>query len=81
VSNRTSCKPDYTDQHIGSRNRSKMQNVDLNNLKVQKLFFPLHNAILFQGYGMIIAKKMEMITAQFISVWWNGMISIRLSHG
>jgi hypothetical protein len=26
-------------------------------------------------------KEKEMITAQIISVWWNGMISIRLNHG
>jgi hypothetical protein len=26
-------------------------------------------------------KEKEMITAQIISVWWNGMISISLYHG
>jgi hypothetical protein len=49
VSNRTRSKADYTDQHIGSTTRSKMHNI--NNLSVQNFFFPLHNAILFQGYG------------------------------
>jgi hypothetical protein len=49
VSNRTRSKADYTDQHIGSRTRSKMHNVNINNLSVQNLFFPLHDAILFQG--------------------------------
>jgi outer membrane protease len=49
LSNRTTSKADYTDQHIGSRTRSKMYSV--NNLSVQNLFFPLHDAILFQGYG------------------------------
>jgi hypothetical protein len=51
VSNRTRSKADYTDQHVGSRTRSKMHNVNVNNLSVQNLFFPLHDAILFQGHG------------------------------
>jgi hypothetical protein len=49
VSNRTRSKADYTDQHIGSRTWSKMHNI--NNLSVRNLFFPLHDAILFQGHG------------------------------
>jgi hypothetical protein len=49
VSNRTRSKADYTNQHIGSRTRSKMHNINVNNLSVQHLFFPLHDAILFQG--------------------------------
>jgi hypothetical protein len=49
VSTRTRSKADYTDQHIGSRTRSKIHNI--NNLSVQNLFFPLHDAILFQGHG------------------------------
>jgi hypothetical protein len=48
VSNRTRSKADYTDQHSGSRTRSKMQNINVNNLSVQNLFFPLHDAVLFQ---------------------------------
>jgi hypothetical protein len=51
VSNTTRSKADYTNQHIGIRTRSKIQNVNVNNLNVHNLFFPLHNAILFQGYG------------------------------
>jgi hypothetical protein len=51
VSNRTRSKIDYTDQHIGNRTRSKMDNINLNKLSVQNLFFPLHDAILFQGHG------------------------------
>jgi hypothetical protein len=43
VSNRTRSKADYTDQHIGSRTRSKMHNINVNNLSVQNLFFPLHD--------------------------------------
>jgi hypothetical protein len=34
VSNRTGSKADYTDQHIGSRTRSKMHNVNVNNLRI-----------------------------------------------
>jgi hypothetical protein len=49
VSNRTRSKADYTDQHIGSRTRSKMHNI--NNLSIQNLFFPLYDATLFQGHG------------------------------
>jgi hypothetical protein len=51
VSNRTRSKEDYTDQHVSSRTRSKMHNVNVNSLSVQNLFFPLHDVILFQGYG------------------------------
>jgi hypothetical protein len=51
VSNRTRSKADYTDQHIGSRTRSKMHNINVSNLSVQNLFFLLHDAILFQGHG------------------------------
>jgi hypothetical protein len=51
VSNRARSKADYTDQHDGSRTRSKMHNINVNNLSVQNLFFPLHNAIIFQGHG------------------------------
>jgi hypothetical protein len=51
VSNRTRSKADYTDQHIGSRTLSKMHNINLNNLSVQNLFFPLHGVISFQGHG------------------------------
>jgi hypothetical protein len=48
VSNRARYKTDYTDQHIGSRNRSKMNHV--NDLSSQKLFFPLYDAFLLQGH-------------------------------
>jgi hypothetical protein len=41
VSNRTRSKADYTDQHISSRTWSKMHNINVNNLSVQNLFFPL----------------------------------------
>jgi hypothetical protein len=49
VSNRTRSKADYTDQHVGSRTRSKMHKI--NNLSVQNLFFPLHDEIVFQAHG------------------------------
>jgi hypothetical protein len=60
VSNRTWSKADYTDQHICSRTRSKMQNVIVNNLSVQNLFFPLHDAILFQGNGNSQAQDLQL---------------------
>jgi hypothetical protein len=49
VSNRTRSKGDYTDQHVGSRTRSKTHNVD--NLIDQYLFFPLQDGIKLQGHG------------------------------
>jgi hypothetical protein len=60
VSNRTRSKADYTDQHIGSRTRSKMHNINLNNLSVQILFFPLYDAILFQGHGKSQAQDLQL---------------------
>jgi hypothetical protein len=60
VSNRTRYKADYTNQHIGSRTRSKIHNVNVNNLSVQNLFFPLHDAILFQGYGKSQAQDFKL---------------------
>jgi hypothetical protein len=60
VSNRTRSKADYTDQHIGSRTRSKMHNVNVNNLSVQNLFFPLHDATLFQGHGKSQAQDLQL---------------------
>jgi hypothetical protein len=58
VSNRTRSKADYTDQHIGSRTRSKMHNI--NNLSVQNPFFPLHDATLFQGHGKSQAQDFQL---------------------
>jgi trimethylamine:corrinoid methyltransferase-like protein len=57
VSNRTRSKADYTDQNFGSRTESKMHNV--NSLSVQNLFFPLHDAILFQGHGKSQAQELQ----------------------
>jgi hypothetical protein len=48
VSNRTRSKADYTDQNIGSRTWSKMQNINVNILRIQNLFFPLNDAIYFK---------------------------------
>jgi hypothetical protein len=59
ISNRTRSKADYTDQHIGSRTWYKMHSVNLNNLSVQNFFFPLHDAILFQGHGKSQAKDLK----------------------
>jgi hypothetical protein len=69
VSNRTRSKADYTDQNIGSRTRSNMHNVNLNNLSVQNLFFTLHDAILFQGHGKSQAQDLqskEYLNSKFI---------------
>jgi hypothetical protein len=59
VSNRTRSKEDYTDQHIGSRTRSKMQNVNVNNLSVQNLLLPLNDSFLFQGHGKSQAQDFQ----------------------
>jgi hypothetical protein len=60
VSNRTRSKADYTDQHVGSRTRSKMHKLNENNLIVQNLLFPLHDAILFQGHGKSQAQDLQL---------------------
>jgi hypothetical protein len=60
VSNRTRSKADYTDQLVGSRTRSKMHNLNVNNLRIQNLFFPLHDAILFQGHGKSQAQDLKL---------------------
>jgi hypothetical protein len=57
MSNRTRSKADYTDKHIGSRTRSKMHSV--NNLSVENFFFPLNDAILFQGHGKSEAQDLK----------------------
>jgi hypothetical protein len=58
VSNRTRSKADYTDQNVGSRTRSKIHNI--NNLSVENLFFPLHDAVLFQGHGKFQAQDLQL---------------------
>jgi hypothetical protein len=60
MSTRNRSKADYTDQHIGSRTRSKMHNVNINNLSVRNLFFPLHDVILFQGHGKSQAQDLQL---------------------
>jgi hypothetical protein len=60
VSNRTRSKADYTYQHIGSRTRSKMHNINVNNLSVQNLFFHLHDAISFQGHQKSQAQYLQL---------------------
>jgi hypothetical protein len=54
-----------TSQHIGNRTRSKMHNIHVNNLIVQNLFFPLHDAILFQGYGKSQAQDLQLGVLEF----------------
>jgi hypothetical protein len=60
MSNRTRSKADYTDQHIGSRTRSKMHNINVNNLSIQNLFFLLHDATLFQEHGKSQAQDLQL---------------------
>jgi hypothetical protein len=60
VSNRTRSKADYTEKDIVSRTRSKMHNINVNNLSVQNLFFALHDAILFQGHGKSQAQAQDL---------------------
>jgi hypothetical protein len=60
VSNRTRSKADYKDQHIGGRTRSKMHNINVNNLSIQNLFFPLHDAILFQEHGKSQERDLQL---------------------
>jgi hypothetical protein len=59
-SNRTRSKADYTDKHIGSRTSSKIHSININNLSVQNLFFPLHDAILFKGHGKSQAQDLQL---------------------
>jgi hypothetical protein len=75
VSNTTRSKADYIDQHISSRTRSKMNNI--NNLSVQNLFFPLHNAILFQGYGKSQAQDLQLGVLE-CKVYHNDLMNLRL---
>jgi hypothetical protein len=60
VSNRIRYKADYTDQHVGNRTRSKMHNINTNNLSVQNLLFPLNDVILFQGNGKNQAQDLQL---------------------
>jgi hypothetical protein len=60
VSNRTGSKADYTDQYIVSRTRSKMHSINVYNLRVQNLFFPLNDAALFEGHGKFQAQDLQL---------------------
>jgi hypothetical protein len=60
VSNRTRSKADKTNQDVSSRAQSKMYSVNVNNLKVQNLSFPLHDAILFQGHEKSQAQELQL---------------------
>jgi hypothetical protein len=64
-------KEDYTDQHIGSRIRSKMHNINVNNLSVQSLFFPLHDAILFQGHTEVLLCYPDFNKPVFFHLYTN----------
>jgi hypothetical protein len=60
VSNKTRSNADYTNQDIGSRTRFKLHNIYVNTLSVQNLFFPLHDATLFQGHGKCHAQDLQL---------------------
>jgi hypothetical protein len=74
VSTRTRSKADYTDQHIGSRTRYKIQNI--NNLKVQNLFFPLHDATLFQGHGKSQEQDLQLGVSE-CKVYHNALLNTK----
>jgi hypothetical protein len=76
VSNRTRSKADYTDRHIGSRTRSKMHSVNVNNLSVQNLFFPLHDEILFQGHGKSQEQYLQSGIVEY-KVYHNFLLNTR----
>jgi hypothetical protein len=76
VSNRTRSKADYTDQHIGSRTRSKMHNINVNNLSVQTLFFPLHDTILFQGHGKSQEQDLQLGVLE-CKVYYNILLNAK----
>jgi hypothetical protein len=75
MSNRTRSKADYTDQHIGSRTRSKVQNVSVNNLSIQSLFFPLHDETFFQGHGKSQAQDLQLGVVE-CKVYHNVLLNI-----
>jgi hypothetical protein len=76
VSNRTRSMADCTDQHIGSRTCSKMHNKNVNNLSVQNLFFLLHDAILFQGYGKSQAQDLQLCVPE-CKVYHNVLLNTK----
>jgi hypothetical protein len=76
VSNRTKSKADFTDQYIGSKAWCKMQK--LSNSNVQSLFFPLHDAILFQGHGKSQAQHLQLSVVK-CKVYYNVILNTK-SH-
>jgi hypothetical protein len=77
VSNRTRPKADYTDQHIGSRIRSKIHSVNVNDLSIQYLFFPLYDVISFQGHGKSHAQNFQLGVLE-CKVYHNVLINTNL---
>jgi hypothetical protein len=57
ASNTTRPKADYTDQYVGRLPSSNTHSV--NNLSVQNLFLPLHDAILIQVPAKVLAKDLQ----------------------
>jgi hypothetical protein len=54
---------------IASRTRSKMHNINVSNLSVPNLLFPLHDAILFQRHGKFQAQD-----------WQLGVVECKVYH-
>jgi hypothetical protein len=76
VSNRNRSKADYTDHHIGGRTRSRMHIINVNNLSVQNLFFPLHDGISFQGHGKSQAQDFQLGVLE-CKVYHNLLLNIK----
>jgi hypothetical protein len=74
VSNRTRSKTDYKDQNIGSRTRSKIHDISVNNLSVQNLVFPLHDVTLFQGHGKSQAQDLQLGVVQ-CKMYYNVLLN------
>jgi hypothetical protein len=77
VSNRIRSKADFTDQHIGSRTWSKIDNIS--NLNVRSHFFSLHDATLFQGHNKPHSQDLQLGVLEckvYYSVFMNNKSQI-----
>jgi hypothetical protein len=54
------CQTELGLRQIDSRIRSKMHNINVDNFNDQTLFFPLHDAILFQEHGKSQAQDLQL---------------------
>jgi hypothetical protein len=53
-----------------------MHNINVNNLSIQTLFFPLHDAILFQGHGKSQAQDLKLGVVE-CNVYHNVLMSTK----